>query len=68
MEEKVDTEGRKRKEAEDHLTDYLKGLEGFTQIMLSTEGETEIKRQGYHFSAISHTIYLILQAHLLWQI
>lgn len=41
-----------------------KDYRGFSQIMLSTEGETEIKRleKGQHFSAVSHTIYLILMA------
>lgn len=41
-----------------------KDYRGFSQITLSTEGETEIKRleKGSHFSAVSHTIYLILIA------
>lgn len=41
-----------------------KDYRGFSQITLSTEGETEIKRleKGQHFSAVSHTIYLILMA------
>lgn len=62
-ERKVDTRAREGERNERTISQIIwKDYSGFSQITLSTEGETEIKRleKGYRFSAVSHTIHLIL--------
>lgn len=63
--EKGRHKGQRRKRSERTISQIIwKDYRGFSQITLSTEGETEIKRpgKGQHFSTESYTIYLILIA------
>lgn len=63
--EKGRHKGQRRKRSERTISQIIwKDYRGFSQITLSTEGETEIKRpgKGQRFSTESYTIYLILIA------